>query len=248
MSGDINLGHYLDMALGGIGNDAAQVIVRVMLAAGQAGVALDVDAPALVVGEVQLQHVVLILGHLVDEELDILHGKEVAGGVEHEGAAGKTRSIVDDDGRHLITGGGTHVAQEELVEGGGGAVEGLNRATKQSDAAVRHLETVVLGALQSGIDGQGDAAFAGLCRQGDGYIGTALDAVRYGLGDRGERVGGTVDGGAACFDTEGLTLGQLHVVGHGDKGRKVVLCGHGAGYEERQREGHSKAACKGTKG
>ena len=99
-----------------------------MLAAGQAGVALDVYAPALVVGKVQLQHIVLVLGHLVDEELDILHRKEVAGGVEHEGTTGKAGGIVDDDGRHLIACRSAHIAQQELVERGRGAVEGLGRA------------------------------------------------------------------------------------------------------------------------
>ena len=81
------------------------------------------NTPPLIVGEVQLQYVVFVFGHLVDEEFYILDRQEMACGVEHESTAWKARLVVNDDGLHLTMQCGTYVAQQQLAEGRGASVE-----------------------------------------------------------------------------------------------------------------------------
>src|SRR5690606_3755938 len=85
---------------GGAAGDARQegVVDGVTL---DAALVADGDAPALVVGEVQVQDVELVLGHLVDHLLDLVDRVERAGGVEHEAAplvAGRVGDLDSGDG------------------------------------------------------------------------------------------------------------------------------------------------------
>ena len=56
---------------------------------------VDLDAPALVVGEVQVQHVELVEREQVDVLLHLVDGEEVARDVEHRAAPGEARMIGD---------------------------------------------------------------------------------------------------------------------------------------------------------
>src|SRR4029077_822378 len=57
--------------------------------------AVDGDPPALVVGQVQVEVVDLVAGHLVDVALDLRDGEEVPRDVEHGAPVGQAR-VVDD--------------------------------------------------------------------------------------------------------------------------------------------------------
>lgn len=91
------------MALGGIGHEAAHVVLGVKALdgsqhvvhayaarglGGEARIVPDLDAPGLVVDEVEVEGVELIAGHLVDKAQEGVEGDELAGGVDHEFAQG----------------------------------------------------------------------------------------------------------------------------------------------------------------
>jgi RNA polymerase sigma-32 factor len=72
----------------------------VSLDAHQARVALDLDAPAVIVGQVQLQNVELVERHQVEHLEDELLGQEVPRDVDEQAAPGEARRIFDGDARH----------------------------------------------------------------------------------------------------------------------------------------------------
>ncbi len=90
---------------------------------GQAGVALDLDAPALVVGEVEVEDVQLVGGQQVQVAQDVVLGQEVPGDVEHHAAPAEAGFVLDDDRRNLPgaargeRGAPEDVRAEELAEG-----------------------------------------------------------------------------------------------------------------------------------
>jgi hypothetical protein len=65
-----------------------------------AGILLDLDAPALVIGEMPVQRVHLVKGHPVDELFHVFHGLEVTRRIQHEPAPGETGRIRDRDHGH----------------------------------------------------------------------------------------------------------------------------------------------------
>ncbi|CAM5616284.1 hypothetical protein SGRI78S_02605 [Streptomyces griseus subsp. griseus] len=68
---------------------------------GQARVALDLDAPALVVGEVEVEDVQLVRGQQVQVAQDVFLGQEVPRDVEHHAAPAEAGLVLDDDRRDL---------------------------------------------------------------------------------------------------------------------------------------------------
>ncbi|KAG1316802.1 hypothetical protein G6F63_015920 [Rhizopus arrhizus] len=62
---------------------------------GQLRVALDLHAPALVVGQVPVEGVELVRGHRVEHALDLVQALEMPRRVEHEAAPAETRRILD---------------------------------------------------------------------------------------------------------------------------------------------------------
>ena len=118
MSGELHLGHNLDVALASIGHEFTSLILCVevgtisllgivasILEVAHVGVAthctysrelgifLDFDAPTLVIGEMPVETVHLIVGHDVNHTLQLVHLEEVTAHVEHEATIGKTRFI-----------------------------------------------------------------------------------------------------------------------------------------------------------
>ena len=65
----------------------------------QRGIAADLDAPALIVGQMPVELVELVFGHPQQQRLDLLLGEEVARHVEHAAAPGVAGRILDLDGR-----------------------------------------------------------------------------------------------------------------------------------------------------
>ena len=119
VSGDVELGYYLDVALGCVGNYVAHLLLGVVAVVGalvacsglalranggELGVALYLNAPALVVGEVYLQHVELEACHLVYEELDVVDGYEMACRVYHYGTVGVAWRVVDEQVGYVALG------------------------------------------------------------------------------------------------------------------------------------------------
>ena len=103
------LGDDLDVALGGVGDDVGDILLAVEAAVGgflpylggflsapghigavdpprahvvELWVAVDLDAPPLVVGEVPMEAVEFVHGHEVEMLLDVLDGEEMAADIE----------------------------------------------------------------------------------------------------------------------------------------------------------------------
>ena len=132
-AGDAGLLLLVGRAHGGLAADLAQlgVIDRV---AGLATVVGDLDAPTLVVDQMQVQIAVFVLGEDVNGLLDLVFGEERAGRVEHDTAVGEARGVIDVERRDapravgdVRRGGpgsqqlvGGLAAVEQAVRGGGG--------------------------------------------------------------------------------------------------------------------------------
>src|SRR5665647_891597 len=166
MTRRLDLGDHRDEPRISVGNDLADVVLRVVAAVrasvagrvrlradlalpaprahlGQSRVAKDLDAPTLVLGQVQMQHVEPVHGHEVDETQHVMLRHEVARHVEHGAAPGEPRRILDlhggDDPTHAAhlaapEHGGRKQLQESLT-----AVEDPGHvAAVDSDAVWRH--------------------------------------------------------------------------------------------------------------
>jgi hypothetical protein len=124
----------------------------------------DCDAPALVVGQVEMQAVELVEGHEVDEPLHLARPVEVPRDVEHQATPSEAGPVVDhaqrDTPRPRAPTVGLDRGWEELAqclrspEEPGGACSG------ERDARVRDDQPVALGAEAAipGDEGERDAA------------------------------------------------------------------------------------------
>jgi hypothetical protein len=110
----IDLRHDGDESLGRVADDPAVVVLRVEAAGvaadraaaavlGQPRPTVDRQSPALVVGEVQMQHVELVRGEMVDHPADVVDAEEVTGDVEHRATPCEARAVGDRDVRRRPT-------------------------------------------------------------------------------------------------------------------------------------------------
>ncbi len=124
MAGQLDLRHDGDAAHGGVGDDLAQVVLGVVAAVGcavvrvcgaggkaetgigavctdfgQLGECFDLDAPALIVGQVQVQPIEVMHCQQVNEAQDRLLGSKVAHDIEHTAAPAKARGVFDGAAR-----------------------------------------------------------------------------------------------------------------------------------------------------
>ena len=125
MSGHFYFGDDGDEAVGSILHDFPDLVLRVVAACGfpveaagiiivrmaylclrtvradfrQAGIFLDLDAPALVVREVEVEDIHLVGSHQVDELQHFLLGQEVAPDVHHGPSVGEAGRVFDADSR-----------------------------------------------------------------------------------------------------------------------------------------------------
>ncbi len=102
----VDLRHDRDEALVRVRDQVRELFLRVVAARVSADRAfaavrrqvrpgVDLDAPALVVGEMQVQAIELVVRNQVDVAFHILHAEEVTGHVEHRAAPREARDITD---------------------------------------------------------------------------------------------------------------------------------------------------------
>ena len=123
VAGEVDFGKDFDVALGSVGHDFAELVLRIVHAAAvlriviesgggagigertaahgsylrQTGIFGDFDAPALVVGEVPVEAIHLVEGHDVEHALNLLHTEEVARHVHHETAMTEEGAVLNAD-------------------------------------------------------------------------------------------------------------------------------------------------------
>jgi hypothetical protein len=99
--GRVDLGNDGDEAVRGVGDERPEVFVGVEGAGPRCpGRSAREEPPALVVGQVQVQHVELVEFQQVDHPPDLLDGEERAGQVERQTAPGIPRRVEDPGVRH----------------------------------------------------------------------------------------------------------------------------------------------------
>ncbi len=159
--------------------------------ADELGVLLDFDAPALVLGEVPVEHVQLVLGHQVDDlENDVL-AEEMAAVVDHHAAPAVARRVLDvhgGDARHV------DIDVGQLLE----RFEGVERAVVvrafDDDLAVLHREFVALGRQRRVLDEPAERR-VDRARGHHARARQQLERLRFGHdGTAGERDGGRQNG------------------------------------------------------
>lgn len=163
--GPVDLGDDGDEALGRVVDDLRVLLGRVepgparprrppllrpTAHLGQPRQAVDREPPALVVGQVQVQHVEAVVREVVDEPLDVLDRGEAPRDVEHRAAVRVARRVRDLDRRHLPRdavgrGGRLDLGGQELEQRARAAVQACGRRAGEHDAALPRIEGVGLG-------------------------------------------------------------------------------------------------------
>lgn len=180
--GHVDLGNHLDIALCGVGHDVADVVLGVETSVGssvvavtafvgfvvssddglfaygpdlcQEGIPFDLDAPSLVLGEVPVELVEFVHGENVDKAFHLVHGPEMASGIEHSPAMREAGFVGDFDG------GDGSVGSDELAERLQGVEYGLRGTSAYADALGRDRERVFFG-LQRIVYGEGQGSLFG---------------------------------------------------------------------------------------
>ena len=123
MARQVDFGNHRDTPVGGIFHHVADLVLRIETAVGrtvigsplladhggladaahggQLRIALDLDAPALIVGQVPVQRIELVYGHHVDIPLHFVHREEVARHVEVHAPVCEPRRVGDLHAGHL---------------------------------------------------------------------------------------------------------------------------------------------------
>jgi hypothetical protein len=221
VTGQVDLRDHGDPALGGVGDDLAQVVLGVEPAVpltvvlelglvvghladhrlvppgadlGEPRVRVDLDPPALVVGEVQVQHVQPVQGDHVDHLEDEVLRHEVPRDVEHHPAPAEPRRVRDPHRRHgdLATLGRYGSVQHLLVRRLGVPQRVLG-AGREPGAVRRHVDPVL--GLAEVLDHRPD-------RLGDRILGEPL---AFG---EGEFARGRNDRDVGHPDSKGIELRQ----------------------------------------
>ncbi len=220
---------------------------------GEARVLADLDAPALVVGEVELDVVEFVAGGEVDEFLEEIERHEVAGDIEEEAAVGEA-GLVDDleagEGPRRVGcgrgvgGRGRTDGVDDLAEGDAGVEEAGGGSGPEEDAVGVDGEEIAFGAdggdergFEREVDviasggvggaGQGEAGeLAQLVGEGSGSGFGAGAGADEGIGLEWERAWEALELGGLGEEGEGLVWGGWG--GHG---------GVGVGFEDEDLEG-----------
>ena len=96
MSRNLKLRDHVDMALRSVSHDVPDLVLSVVRAeAGELGIFLDLDAPALVLGQVEVHLVELEHRHHVELLLDPLRIAEVAAGIDVHAAVVEAGRVLD---------------------------------------------------------------------------------------------------------------------------------------------------------
>ena len=109
VAGNVELGDHADAAIVRVGDQVANLGLRVEHAvgahAGELGKHFALDAESLIVGQMPVQHVHLHGGHAVEIALEHVDGNEVAADVDQRAAPGEAGLIFDGDGGDGESGG-----------------------------------------------------------------------------------------------------------------------------------------------
>ncbi len=179
VAGHFDFGNHLDMAFGGVAHDLANLFLRIIPAVGnpvvfgrstqiaherlladgalacQVGIFLDLDTPALVVGQMEVEPVEFMHGQNVDEGLHILHGHEMPADVEHRAAIAEIGFVLHRHGRNRPLAFDHQLAQAlQTVE------HPFRRTAAHVGARRRHGERIGLG-LQRAVHRQADVTPGG---------------------------------------------------------------------------------------
>ena len=195
VAGKIDLGDDDDVAVGRVGHDLAHLILGIETAVADAVVGvevladagavapradfrefrifLDLDAPALVLGQVPVQPVDLIGGGNVDVALGLLNRPEMTAGIQMDAAVVKTRGVQDGHAGEEPGGIGLLVAidlrREHLLQRLDGVEDAAEGRRFHIDTFGLDLEEILLRAhvrVQAEVDLA--AALAGHGLSGDG--------------------------------------------------------------------------------
>jgi hypothetical protein len=213
VTGQIDLRDDGDAPLGGVRDDLAQLVLGVEPAVpgavvgelrltvrhladhglrppradlGESGVGVDLDPPALVVGEVEVQHVQPVQGERVDQPEYELLRHEVPGDVEHHPAPSELRRVGDPHGRYCESAVDLLGRIKQLPVRRLGVPQRFVGASGEPGALRRHVDPVLrLGeVLHHGPDRLGDRVGADpLPRFGDELAGGWDDRDRCGHPD-----------------------------------------------------------------
>lgn len=236
VAGHVDLGDDRDVAGGGVADDGRVVGLGEVSGAdavdagagaaadgGQARPGVDLDAPSLVVGQVQVQVVDFVLAEQVDISGDLVDGVEVPGEVEHGAAVGEARVVDDASARDGPAGalpfGRLDLGGEQLAQRLGAGEETGGRVGADGHPVAGDVELVALladagvGAAEEqgdlgqgcGADGQHGQRVAGGGAQGVGELaadppggggaGCGADDGEGAQGEGGPVVGAGLDGG-----------------------------------------------------
>src|SRR5438270_11335454 len=109
VAGDVELGHHANATIMGIGDELANLFLRVKHAvgshAGQLGKFLTFHAKTLIVGKMPVQNVHLYGGHAVEVAFEHIDWNEMSAHVDEHAAPGKARLIFDGGGGDGESGG-----------------------------------------------------------------------------------------------------------------------------------------------
>ena len=237
------VGHDLAHLILGIETAVADAVVGVEVLADAGAVApradfgelrifLDLDAPALVLGQVPVEPVDLIGGGNVDVALGLLDRPEMTAGVQMDAAVVKARSVQDGDAGEepgdigsLVS---VHLRREHLLKRLDGVEEAAEGRRFHIDTGRGHFQEILLGA-EVRVQAEVDLAAA---LAGHGFSGDGFQRLREGFG----RFGGGliqvfIDRNQGAGDVEG-TLGEGDVVGHRDYAEGLRLSVFAAGKRE----------------
>ena len=184
VSRQFDLGDHRDKAVCGVFHDITNLFLRVESPVGcsvvfgrigvmaherlppnrpdprQLGVFFDLDAPALILGEVPVEAVHLVQGEDVDEFFDLVRGPEIAAGVEHASAVFEERTVFHrHDGQDAVA------VHDELAQALQAVEHALRRAAADCDARRRDFEHIRFGGQRI------------VCCQADGTSGGAFHAA-----------------------------------------------------------------------
>ena len=162
----VDLRHDHDVPVLRIAHEVRELVLRVVAAGTaahlaeatdlrQLGPRLDLDAPALVVGEVQVQHVDLVEREHVDVLLHFARGEKVARHVEHRAAPREARMIRDGDGGNLPRPGiydlRFDLRRQELAQRLDAVKHARGCGADDAHRVTRHRQVVTLGAERAAV-------------------------------------------------------------------------------------------------
>ena len=168
VAGDLHFGDHGHAAPAGVFHDLADVVLGVETAVrdavadpavpgrllapgpdlGEAGILVDLDAPALVLGQVPVEHVLLVHRHQVDELHDLLLREEEAAAVEQGSTVPESGFILDGAARdrpflHALRAGFPIDFRGKELQDGLQAIEGaVHFGSFQEDAVGIDLQPV----------------------------------------------------------------------------------------------------------